>query len=176
MFDSLSRIIFFTLARSSTLGRFASRYGMRDGGFARRFVAGETVKEAIDTARRLTEDGLNCTLNYLGESVTSSAAARASADAYAGILREVSDAGLPCQVSVKLTQLGLAIEPEQCGVNLRQVLYAAGDRVRDRARNAQSECRRADPRRPAAAPPLGHMDRPSSGRQRAAAPPKTAVR
>ena len=128
MFDSLSRTIFFTLARSPTLGRFASRYGMRDGGFARRFVAGETVKEAIDTARRLTEDGLNCTLNFLGESVTSSAAARASVDAYAGIMREVSDAGLPCQVSVKLTQLGLAIEPGGCDVNLRQVLDAAGDR------------------------------------------------
>jgi len=51
MFDSLSRAVFFTLARSSTLGRLASRYGMRDGGFARHFIAGETVEDAIDTAR-----------------------------------------------------------------------------------------------------------------------------
>ena len=128
MFDSLSRAVFFTLACSSTLGRLASRYGMRDGGFARRFIAGETVEDAIDTARQLTERGLNCTLNYLGESVTSSAAARAAADVYAGIMRAVSDARLPCQVSVKLTQLGLAINPAECGVNLRHVLDAAGDR------------------------------------------------
>jgi len=128
MWDSLSRAVFFTLARSSFLGRLASRYGMRDGGFARRFIAGETVQDAIDTARRLTERGLHCTLNYLGESVTSSAAARAAAGAYAGIMREVSDAGLPCQVSVKLTQLGLAIDAAECGANLRHVLDAAGDR------------------------------------------------
>ena len=128
MFDSLSRAVFFTLARSSTIGRLASRYGMRDGGFARRFVAGETVEDAIHTARRLTERGLLCSLNHLGKSVTSSAAAGAAADAYAGIMREVSDAGLPCHVSVKLTQLGLAIDPVECGANLRHVLDAAGDR------------------------------------------------
>ena len=127
MFDSLSRAVFFTLARSSTLRRLASRFGMRDGGFARRFIAGETVEDVIDTARRLTGRGLRCTLNYLGESVTSSAAARAAAEAYAGMMRDVSDAGLPCQVSVKLTQLGLAIDPAECGANLRHVLDAASD-------------------------------------------------
>ena len=127
MFDSLSRAVFFTLARSSILRRLASRFGMRDGGFAHRFIAGETVDDVIDTARRLTGRGLHCTLNYLGESVTSSAAARAAADAYAGMVRDVSDAGLPCQVSVKLTQLGLAIDPAECGVNLRHVLDAASD-------------------------------------------------
>ena len=56
------------------------------------------------------------------------AAAHAAADAYASIMRDVSDAGLPCQVSVKLTQLGLAIDPAECGGNLRHVLDAAGDR------------------------------------------------
>ena len=127
MFDSLSRAIFLTLARSSTLGRLASNYGMRDGGFARRFIAGETLDDATDAARRLTDSGLHCTLNYLGESVTSSAAAGAAADGYAGMMRNVTDAGLPCQVSVKLTQLGLATDPAECGVNLRHVLDAAGD-------------------------------------------------
>ena len=63
MFDSLSRAVCFTLARSSTLGRLASRYGMREGGFARRFVAGETVEDAINAARRLTERGLSLGMN-----------------------------------------------------------------------------------------------------------------
>ena len=93
MFDSLSRAVFFTLARSSTIGRLASRYGMRDGGFARRFIAGETVEDAIHTARRLTERGLLCSLNHLGKSVTSSAAAGAAADAYAGIMRDLFGGG-----------------------------------------------------------------------------------
>ena len=128
MWDSLSRAVFFTLARSSGLGRLASRYGMRDGGFARRFIAGETVEDAIDTARALIERGLHCTLNYLGESVTSSTTARTAANAYAGIMRDVINARLPCQVSLKLTHLGLAIDPAGCGANLRRVLDAAGDR------------------------------------------------
>ena len=127
IFDSLSRAFFLTLARSSTLGRLASRYGMRDGGFARRFIAGETLEDAIGAARRLTASGFHCTFNYLGESVTSSAAAGAAADAHAGVMRDVTDAGLPCQVSVKLTQLGLAADPAECGANLRHVLDAAGD-------------------------------------------------
>ena len=126
MWDSLSRAFFLTLARSSTLGRLASRYGMRDGGFARRFIAGETVEDAIDAARRLTGRGLHCTLNYLGESVTSTAAAGEAADANAGVMRDVTDAGLPCQISVKLTQLALATDPAECGANHRHVLDAAG--------------------------------------------------
>ena len=127
MLDSLSRALFLTLAGSTSLRRLASRYGMREGGFARRFIAGETLEDAIDTTRRLTGRGLHCTLNYLGESVTSSAAARAAADTYAAMMRDVRAAGLPCQVSVKLTQLGLAIDPAECGANLRHVLDAAGE-------------------------------------------------
>ena len=127
MLDSLSRALFHTLASSTALRGLASRYGMREGSFARRFVAGETLGDAIGTARRLTGRGLHCTLNYLGESVTSSAAARAAADTYTGVLCDVREAGLPCQVSVKLTQLGLAIDPAECGANLRYVLDAAGD-------------------------------------------------
>ena len=101
---------------------------MRDGGFARRLYRGARPSRTRLTPRVASPGvGLPCTLNYLGESVTSSAAARAAADTYAGMMRDVSDAGLPCQISVKLTQLGLAIDPAACGANLRHVLDAAGD-------------------------------------------------
>jgi len=50
MLDSLSRGVFHTLAGSSTLKTLASRYGMRPRGFARRFIAGETLVDAITTA------------------------------------------------------------------------------------------------------------------------------
>jgi len=127
MLDSLSRAVFHTLAGSSTLKTLASRYGMRPRGFARRFIAGETLVDAITTATRLTGSGRRCTLNYLGESVTSSAAARAATHTYQSIMREIHDAGLSCQISIKLTQLGLAVDPQECGENLRRVLDAAGD-------------------------------------------------
>ena len=127
MLASLSRAVFHTLAGSTAVKRLASRYGMRRDGFAQRFIAGENVASAIDTARGLTSRGLQCTLNYLGESVTTLPAARAATDTYADMMRDVHDAGLPCQVSVKLTQLGLALDPEACEANLRHVLDAAGD-------------------------------------------------
>ena len=58
------------LSRSATLKRLASRYGMRTPtSFARRFIAGETVEEAIEAARALQAQGLLLTLDYLGESV-----------------------------------------------------------------------------------------------------------
>ena len=47
MLDSLSRAVFHTLAGSSTLKTLASRYGMRPRGFARRFIAGETLVDAM---------------------------------------------------------------------------------------------------------------------------------
>ena len=127
MLDSLSRVVFHTLAGSSTLKTLASRYGMRPRGFARRFIAGETLVDAITTATRLTGSGRRCTLNYLGESFTSSEAARAATDTYQSIMREVHDAGLACQISIKLTQLGLAVDPQECEENLHRVLDAAGD-------------------------------------------------
>ena len=127
MIERLSRVLFNALAASAGVKRLASRYGMREGRFARRFIAGERVGEALDAARALADRGIGCTLNHLGESVTAAAAARAAADGYAGLVRDVRDAGLTCQLSVKLTQLGLAVDPGACEANLRRVLDAAGD-------------------------------------------------
>lgn len=127
MLDSLSRALFHSLAGSATLKALASRYGMRRRGFARRFIAGETLRDGIRTGTRLTANGRRCTLNYLGEGVTSLEAAEAAAVAYEALIRGAHDAGLSCQVSVKLTQLGLALNTSRCEANLRRVLEAAGD-------------------------------------------------
>ncbi len=127
MIEPLSRALFHTLAASAAVKRLASRYGMREGRFARRFIAGERVEEALAAARALADLGLGCTLNHLGEAVTAAPAARAAADGYAGLVRGARDAGLTCQISVKLTQLGLAVDPAACEANLGRVLDAAGD-------------------------------------------------
>ena len=127
MIEPLSRAVFNALAASPRVKRLASRYGMREGRFARRFIAGEGVGEALAAARALAGRGVGCTLNQLGESVTAAPAARAAADGYAGLMREVRAAGLTCQISVKPTQLGLAVDPAVCEANLRRVLAAAGD-------------------------------------------------
>jgi len=70
--------MFSLLARSVTLKRFASRYGMTPNGFARRFIAGETITEAIEAARATQGRGMHVALDYLGESVNTTKAAIAA--------------------------------------------------------------------------------------------------
>jgi len=82
MLDAPSKAVFHGLAQVALLQRLASRYGMADcSGCARRFIAGESIEEAIAGVQDLPDKGLQLTLDYLGESVgTSEAAAAAAAD------------------------------------------------------------------------------------------------
>lgn len=126
MLSSLSKSVFHLLAASAGLKSMASRYGMRGpDSFARRFIAGESVEEAIEAARVLERQHLMVTLDFLGESVTSSAAANDATTAYLQILRTIADAGVGRNVSLKLTQLGLDIDRATCVDNLRRILDEA---------------------------------------------------
>jgi proline dehydrogenase len=82
--------------------------------FARRFVAGETLDDALGAVRALNQKGIRASLDELGESVTNEAEARATRDSYLRILDRVTEARLDANVSVKLTALGLDISEELC--------------------------------------------------------------
>jgi len=125
MLDATSKAFFATLAGSTTLKRLASRYGMRPGGFARRFIAGETVAEALDAARLIEQSGLAVTLDLLGESVSSTAEAAAATGAYVSMIDQMKQRGVGRNISIKLTQLGLGVDQATCFDNLRRVLDAA---------------------------------------------------
>ena len=124
--QAASKGFFAVLAGSGTLKTLASRYGMRGGrGFARRFIAGESVEEAIDAARPIEASGLMVTLDFLGESVASIAEADAATRAYINVLEKVAAAGIERNISLKLTQLGLTVDRATCVDNLRRILDAA---------------------------------------------------
>ena len=125
MLDVTSKALFHGLAQVTTLQRFASRYGMRRGGFARRFIAGETIEEAIDAVADLPGKGLKLTLDYLGESVASADAAAAAAADYVGIIDKIVASGIERNVSIKLTQLGLDVDRATAVDNLRRILEPA---------------------------------------------------
>jgi proline dehydrogenase len=126
MLDALPKAAFSVLAGSSVLKRMASRYGMRNpGSFARRFIAGESVTEAIAAARVLEQQGLTVTLDLLGESVSSSEEAAAATRSYADAMAEIDAAGVGRNISLKLTQLGLEVDRATCIDNLRRVLDRA---------------------------------------------------
>src|SRR5688572_3171752 len=95
MLHSASKAFFHLLARIDPLKTLASRYGMREPeSFARRFIAGESIDEAIAAARAVETRGSLQTLDYLGESVASLAAADAATREYMRIIDAVVAAGI----------------------------------------------------------------------------------
>src|SRR5215203_1372104 len=126
MLDATSKALFHGLAQVGTLQRLASKYGMAPGsGFARRFIAGETVDEAIAAVADLPGKGLLLTLDYLGESVSSAAAASAVAADYEQIISAIVASGIERNISLKLTQLGLDVDKATAVDNMRRLLQPA---------------------------------------------------
>lgn len=81
---------------------------------ARRFVAGETLDEAIAAARQCNTAGMLASLDYLGENVATTADAQRARDAYIEIFERIAKEKLNANVSCKLTQLGLDLSSEFC--------------------------------------------------------------
>lgn len=86
---------------------------------ASRFIAGETLDDAIRVVRRLNAKGFEVTLDYLGESVHEAMAAEEATRVYLNILDRIAAEKLRSNISIKLTQLGLDIDEAQAERNLR---------------------------------------------------------
>lgn len=92
---------------------------------ARRFVAGETLEDAVAVARRLNDAGFLVSLDALGEAVTDATQAEAASELYLQILERIRSSGLRSEISVKPTQLGLAIDRDLCRRNLEKIVASA---------------------------------------------------
>ncbi|MFN2545211.1 MAG: proline dehydrogenase family protein [Actinomycetota bacterium] len=115
------------LTERDTFRRFATRswVGRRVAG---RFVAGETLEQAMDATRLLDRSSIASMLDYLGENVTSPGQASAAADRYVLALKRLREADeIDANISVKLTQLGLDVSYELCMENAERVLTAAAE-------------------------------------------------
>jgi proline dehydrogenase len=93
--------------------------------FASRFVAGETIDEAVRAAGELAQRGITASLDFLGESVTIESEATAARDQYLEMLDRLAKAGQEVNVSVKLTQMGLDISEDICFTNMERILEQA---------------------------------------------------
>jgi proline dehydrogenase len=102
---------------------FARRYGLALG--ASRFVAGETMEEALEAARRLNERGFLVTLDYLGEAVREGARVEEAVVTYRTLLSAMARAGIRGDVSLKLTQLGLALGLDRAEEAVREIASLA---------------------------------------------------
>ncbi len=129
MLDAISKGFFHALARSGHMKSLASRYGMATGSsFARRFIAGETLEEALDTCRTIRSQGTMVTLDHLGESVGTVAEADAATRDYLDLIARADAAGIDRNISIKLTQLGLDVDRNVAVSHVHRVLDAARQR------------------------------------------------
>jgi proline dehydrogenase len=88
----------------------------------RRFVAGETLQEALPAIERLRAAGFATTVDILGESVAAAADARVAADGYLELLDALAERGLDRNVSLKLSQMGLGLDEAECRRNVRRIV------------------------------------------------------
>jgi proline dehydrogenase len=95
--------------------------------FASRFVAGETVEEALDAVAALNRKGATASLDLLGESVTNEREARDAGRQYVHLLDRIRERGLDANVSVKLTAMGLDVSEQLCAEIMHDVLGRARD-------------------------------------------------
>ncbi|HUI51241.1 MAG TPA: proline dehydrogenase family protein [Terriglobales bacterium] len=107
------RSILLKLSESQSFGHWvATNASMRK--MSHRFVAGETLDEALQAAQVCNDAGMLATLDYLGENVSTTGDAQKARDAYLEIFDRIAQAKLNANVSCKLTQLGLDLSVEFC--------------------------------------------------------------
>ncbi len=98
------------------------------GRFARRYVAGEQVDQALSVAKALNGRGFEVTLDILGEHVNSRQAAEEVTAAYMNLYHRIAASGTRANISLKPTHLGLDLGRELCRDNLLKVLSASRQR------------------------------------------------
>lgn len=118
------RSLLLALSQQRWLGRAATRLELTRP-MVGRFVAGQTLDEALGALAVLRSIGLRTTVDVLGESVASPDAAGAAADRYLRTLDALAERGLDRNVSLKLSQMGLEIGREICRENVARVLRRA---------------------------------------------------
>jgi proline dehydrogenase len=92
-----------------------------------RFVAGETLDQALAVCRRLNSEGIAVTLDHLGESVSSLEEAAEARDVYLRTLSAIQESKIEGNVSLKLTQFGLDFSYDQCRDNVDQLVRSAAE-------------------------------------------------
>ena len=120
----LFRSLVLAIARQPAVERF-----VRESPFVMplvtRFVAGETMEEALAVAGALADRGLATTLDLLGEDVHAPTEAAAATEAYAELLQAIERSGLDATISVKPTHLGLRLDPDLARLNLERLARLA---------------------------------------------------
>src|ERR1051325_173728 len=120
----LTRSALIYLSRKEGLKEFAARFRLFKK-LTTRFIAGETIEEAVDAIREINARGGTASFDHLNESVNSAAATEDEVREYLDVLARIDETGIKSNVSIKLTQFGLEIDPELAYRNARRIVAEA---------------------------------------------------
>jgi proline dehydrogenase len=126
------RSTFIALSRNRQMRTFCERSSLGHK-LSSRFVAGMEIDDALRVAEAINRQGMHVTLDSLGESVTSAEEAHKAADIYHQLLDAIAERKLDANISVKLTQMGLSLDPqlaEAIATNFAEHARATGNFVR----------------------------------------------
>lgn len=118
----LYRKVLLTVSGSRLVERLTLKYGKK---MARKFIAGDTLEQALEETKRLNQLGIMVTLDHLGEGITSLDEATGYKNQYIKLLEGISGHRVNANVSLKPTQMGLSLDQETCYANVRSVAARA---------------------------------------------------
>jgi len=118
------RRLLLALAQSDRAREFLTKFPPSQRA-ARRFVAGETLSDAVEVVRTLNEQGILATLDHLGENTRTGEEALSAAREYLHILEAIQQKSLRSHASLKLTQMGIDLSEALCFENLKMILEQA---------------------------------------------------
>jgi len=117
----LTRSALIYLSRQEGLKEFATRFSLFKK-LTTRFIAGENIDEAVAAIKDLNSRGCTASFDHLNESVGSTTETEAEVREYLDVLARIDESGIDSNVSIKLTQFGLEIDPELAYRNARRVV------------------------------------------------------
>lgn len=123
----LTRSALIYLSQKEGLKNFATRFAPFKK-ITARFIAGETIGEAVSAIKDLNTRGCSASFDHLNESVSSVAETEGEVREYLNVLAQIDESGIDSNVSIKLTQFGLDIDPELTYRNARKVVADAARR------------------------------------------------
>jgi proline dehydrogenase len=117
----ITRSALIYLSQQEGLKDFATRFRPFKK-LTTRFVAGETIAEAVEAIRKINGDGAGASFDHLNESVVSPDETKAEVAEYLQVLEQIVATGINSNVSIKLSQFGLEIDPELAYRNARAIV------------------------------------------------------
>ena len=123
----ITRSALLYLSRHEGLKDFATRFRTFNK-LTTRFVAGETIDEVVQYIKQINAEGCTASFDHLNESVTNAGEAEQEVNEYLRILSSIEETGIKSNVSIKLTQFGLGLDPELAYKNARRVVADAQKR------------------------------------------------